>query len=322
MNKRESDITYQIDFCQESTQNGTKIRSKWQVVNYIANKNDEKYKEFYANARDCKFIPVVGLAARIDEVSKNKGRLYCFLPLPDMENNFSISINDCFAVSKNRRHLEILISIDLNVINQLDDDMQVFRGPLGYLSIKNRYLIDEYFEKSPKLPELIAKLEIPILIIPKLIVTKLKESTLNLNYIIPEIVCKYIRKMNKQLNDIDYNEKLLLLGYILKVKHVYKLHRLSLLLINNETFTKTFYVASKEEHSLIEETFKEKIVNNIIGEELSSILRNHAKNNEDVNIEIHSESEFANILNKNIMFYDVKCSESSDEVIIEGNKKE
>ncbi|CAG8820980.1 40860_t:CDS:10, partial [Gigaspora margarita] len=343
----------------KSTQNGTKIRSKWQVVNYIANKNDEKYKEFYANARDCKFIPVVWLASRIDEVTKNKGRLYCFLPLPDMENNFSISINGCFAVSKNRRHLEISISIDLasddilrrkslwnkylfehvipiawknifessletrhclwvnllqNVINQLDDDMQVFRGPLGYLSIKNGHLIDEYFEKSPKLSELIAKLGIPILIIPKLIVTKLKESTLNLNYITPEIVCEYIRKMNKQLNDIDYNERLLLLVYILKVKHVYKLHRLSLLLINNETFTKTFYVASKEE-------FKEKIVNNIIGE-LSSILRNHAKNNEDVNIEILSESEFANILNKNIMFHDVKCSESSDEVIIEGNKKE
>ncbi|RIB26446.1 hypothetical protein C2G38_2267605 [Gigaspora rosea] len=338
-NKQESEIIYQMEFCQESTQNATKIESKsskWQVVNYIANKNDEKYKEFNVNARDCKFIPVVRLAARIDDVSKNEGRLYCFLPLPDIEDDFSISINGCFAAlddilrrkglwnkylfehvipiawkiflneiknyvpseeiytlwpipkNENSHGLEtrhcLWANLLQNVINQLDDDMQVFRGPSGYLSIKNGKSLRIYYE-------------------------------------------------NERLNDIDYHERLLLLGYILQVKNVYKLHRLPLLLIENETFTafnsrncgESYYVASKEEHSLIEEKFKEKIVNNNIGEEVSSILRNHAKNNEDINIEILSEAEFAKIFNKNIMFHNIKRSESSDdpdEVIIEENKKE
>ncbi|CAG8463447.1 20676_t:CDS:2 [Gigaspora margarita] len=67
-----------------------------------------------------------------NDVSKNKGKLYCFLPLPGYKDDFSVSVNGCFAVSKNRRNLE----------NSMDDDMA--SGDLLRLkSTWNRYLFEK-----------------------------------------------------------------------------------------------------------------------------------------------------------------------------------
>ncbi|RIB30272.1 hypothetical protein C2G38_453030 [Gigaspora rosea] len=106
---------YKMKFCQSSAQGN--INSEWLIINYIADVNDENYAKFKTYIRDCKFVPNVGLAARIDYVSKNIGKLYCFLPLPGNKDDFSVSINGCFAVSKNRRHLESSMDDDLVIIN-------------------------------------------------------------------------------------------------------------------------------------------------------------------------------------------------------------
>ncbi|CAG8632124.1 672_t:CDS:2, partial [Dentiscutata heterogama] len=102
---------YKMNFCQSSSQ--CNLKSEWLIINYIADVNDKDYIKFKKYVRDCKFVPNVGLAARIDDVSKNKGKLHCFLPLPGYKDDFSVSVNGCFAVSKNRRNLE----------NSMDEDL-------------------------------------------------------------------------------------------------------------------------------------------------------------------------------------------------------
>ncbi|CAG8534630.1 14310_t:CDS:2, partial [Racocetra fulgida] len=368
------------------------IESVWQIINYIADKNDEKYKKFNTNVRDCKFVPLVGLAARIDKVSENKGRLYCFLPLPEIEDDFSISINGCFAVSKNRRHLESsthedLASDDLllrkglwnkylfenvipiawkkflsevknyvsfeqiytlwpipshgssknldvkhclwanllqNVVDQLDINLEIFRGPLDYLSINNGYFADKTFSKSPDLLKLLAKLKFPVIVdIPESIVIKLEQSTLRnqMNFITPEKVCEHLSVTYMHADSyIDFNdtEKLLLLEYILRVKDVNKLHGLPLLPVGIKTFTtfksrchnEFYYIASKKEHTFIDKNFMKKLVDSTIGKELLRVLHDYAVYNKDINIQILSDEVFAKILNKNIMFYKVENSET------------
>ncbi|KAF0500627.1 Sacsin [Gigaspora margarita] len=381
-NKKQSEVTYQMKFCQRSTKNKTEIKSEWKIISYIADDD----KRFNTNVRDCKFVPIVGLAARIDNVPKNKGRLYCFLPLPGIEDDFSISINGCFAVSKNRRNLEVSTSEDLasddlllrkrlwnkylfenvipiawkkflsevknhvsfeqiytlwpvpadrssrnldmkrclwvnllqNVVNQLDVNLKVFRGPLGYLSIDDGYFSDKTFKRSPDLVKLLAKLEFPVFVdIPESIVAKLEQSTLknHMNFITPEKVCEHLTVSHVDLND---TEKTLLLEYVLRVKDVSKLHGLPLLPVENKTFTtfeprchnEFYYIASKKEHTLIEKNFMGKIVDNTIGEELLTTLQNYAEKEEDINIQILSDAEFSKILNENIMFYKVENSET------------
>ncbi|CAG8460344.1 12688_t:CDS:2 [Dentiscutata erythropus] len=408
--KRQSEVSYQMKFYQKSTKDITEIKSEWQVINYIANINDEEYKKFNTNIRDCKFIPLVGLAARIDNISENKGRLHCFLPLPDIEEDFSISINGCFAVSKNRRNLENSINKDLapddpllrkgewnkylfedvipiawkkflcemknyvsfeqiytfwpippiptegssenldkkrglwakllqKVVNQLDVDLKVFRGPLDYLSINNGYFFDDdkfKKSKSPDLLKLLAKLKFPVFVdIPKLIVDKLKESTLKdqMNFITPEKVCDLL-KVTYMHGDSHVNindtEKLLLSEYILGVKNVNKLYGLPLLPIKNKTFT-TFksrsnnefnYILSEEEYELIDKNFMEKIVDNTIEKEVLSKLKDLVKENEDINLQNLPEIEFAEILNKNIMSYKVEDPVSIQEIKIKKNQIE
>ncbi|CAG8714492.1 3291_t:CDS:2, partial [Dentiscutata heterogama] len=354
---------------------------------------------FETRARDCKFVPIVGLAGRIDNTSKNKGKLYCFLPLPETEDDFSISINGCFAVSKNRRHLENsmtnddLASDDLllrkglwnkylfediipvawkrflsevknyvsfneiytfwpipmngyyrnldekrclwanllqNVINQLNPDMQVFRGPSKYLSINNGYLAAKTFGRFSELSKLMAKLRFPVFAdIPESIVVKLEKSILsrNLKYITPEKVCEHLKSLYEHTDLKDY-EKLLLLEYILKVNCVSNLHQLPLLPIENKSFAtfkprtrfENYYITSKKEHMLIDKGFMGKIVDNTIGNDLLAILQNYAIKNENINIEILSESEFAKILRENIKSYNDGSSESSKEIKISRNK--
>ncbi|KAF0525830.1 putative Sacsin [Gigaspora margarita] len=60
-----------------------------------------------------KFCQSSAQAARIDHVSKNIGKFYCFLSLLGNKDDFSVSINGCFAISKNRRHLESSMDDDL-----------------------------------------------------------------------------------------------------------------------------------------------------------------------------------------------------------------
>ncbi|CAG8792645.1 7874_t:CDS:2, partial [Gigaspora rosea] len=86
---------YKMTFCQSSSQ--CNIKSEWLIINYIADINYKNFVKFKKYIRDCKFVPNVGLAARIDNMSKNKGKLYCFLPLPGYKNDFSVSVNGCFA---------------------------------------------------------------------------------------------------------------------------------------------------------------------------------------------------------------------------------
>ena len=83
------------------------------------------------------------------------------------------------------------------------------------------------------------------------------------------------------------------------------IHGLPLLPVENKTFTtfkprchnEFYYIASKKEHMLIDKNFMEKIVDSTIGQELLTILHNYAVNNEDINIQILSDAEFAKILN-------------------------
>ncbi|KAF0558050.1 Sacsin [Gigaspora margarita] len=396
--KKQSEVTYQMELCQRSTKDETKIESKWQIISYIAD-NDER---FNTNVRDCKFVPIVGLAARIDDVSENKGRLYCFLPLPEIEEDFSISINGCFAVSKNRRHLEVSTNEDLasddvllrkglwnkylfenvipvawkkflsevknyvsfkqiyklwpvpadrssrnldtkrclwanllqNVVNQLDVNLKVFRGPLDYLSVNDGYFADKTFKNSPDLLKLLTKLKFPVFIdIPESIVAKIEQSILrnHMNFITPEKVCEHLTVTymhNDSHVDLNDTERLLLLEYVLRVKNVRELHGLPLIPVENKTFTtfkprchnEFYYIANKKEHMLIDKNFMGKIVDNTIGKELLTTLYNYAKNEKDINIQILSDVEFAKILNENIMFYNVENSESLQEIKV-GIKK-
>ncbi|CAG8537929.1 7365_t:CDS:2, partial [Racocetra fulgida] len=330
---------YKMKFFQKAKAKRINNKSEWLIVNYISDTNDEKYIKFKNRIRDCKFIPIVGLAVRVDNISRNQGKLYCFLPLPDNYEDFSVSINGCFAVSKNRRRLEsdmlllkgawnrylfekaipeawkkLLTEVikiksvsyekiytlwplpvdkssrelnaksclwkDLlqNVINHLEPDLEVFRGPSEYLSINSGYLTDENFCKSSDLSRILEKLGFPIFVkIPEQIVAKLKNSFKNgLKYITPEKVCNYLKESNKQTNIVrlSRSDKLLLFEYILGVNDVSDLHGLPLLPVKNDTFTtfeprsnsKHFFIAGKNEHKLIDEKLFESIIDNEIGD--------------------------------------------------------
>ncbi|CAG8738458.1 25509_t:CDS:2, partial [Dentiscutata erythropus] len=370
---------YKMKFCQSSAQ-GNNI-SEWLIINYIADVNDENYIKFKTYIRDCKFVPNVGLAARIDDVSKNLGKLYCFLPLPGNKDDFSVSINGCFAVSKNRRHLEASMDDDLvipiawkkllsqaaenvsfeqiytlwpipkdglsqrldensclwanllqNVINQIDPKLYVFRGPSKYLSINDGYLIDKKFVKSTILSEILTKLEFPIFVnTPESIVSKLEQNVSKhkriLKYITPEIVCEYIHLSINRLNNLDRQEKLILLEYALGVNDISKLHGLPLLPIGNQTFAtfnshqnrNKFYITSQNEHTLLNDDHLGIIVDTTIEEKLLQTLQNYAKNNENINIRILSEVDFAELLKKSVLLHQ-KSSENSQEMIMEKNK--
>ncbi|CAG8746219.1 5901_t:CDS:2, partial [Dentiscutata heterogama] len=128
--------------------------------------------------------------------------------------------------------------------------------------------------------------------------------------------------------DLNDTEKLLLLEYILRVKDASKLHGLPLLPVGNKPFTsfkprchnELYYVANEKEHTFIDKNFMGKIVDNTIGKELLTTLHNYATNEEDINIQILSDAEFAKILNENIMYYKVENSENLQEIKIERKK--
>ncbi|CAG8556133.1 9278_t:CDS:2 [Cetraspora pellucida] len=391
---------YKMKFLQKAKRKN--IKSEWLIVNYISDTNDEKYIKFKNHIRDCKFIPIVGLAARVDNIARNKGKLYCFLPLPDNYDDFSISINGCFAVSKNRRHLEISMDEDLapgdmlrlkgawnrylfekaipeawkkllteiikirsvsyekiytfwplpvdkpsreldnksclwknllqNVINRLETDLGVFRGPSGYLSINDGYLIDKDFRKSSDLSRILEKLGFPIFVeIPEQIVVKLKDSFKNsLKCITPDKVCNYLKKLDKkkQINIVRLNrsDKLLLLEYILGVNDVSNLHGLPLLPVKNGTFTtfepkscpKTFYIVGKAERTLIDEKLFESIIDDEIDDGISSKLKSYSKNVKDINIQTLSEHHFVEMLKKSLKGY----SDDTQEIPIGTNEIE
>ncbi|CAG8458307.1 12515_t:CDS:2 [Dentiscutata heterogama] len=128
---------YRMKFSQKAKNINNK--SDWLIVNYTSSTNDEKYIKFKNHIRDCKFVPSVGLAVRIDKVSKNKGKLFCFLPLPDNYDDFSVSVNGCFAVSKNRRNLEISMDEDL-----VPGDLLRLKGAW------NRYLFEKAIPEAWK----------------------------------------------------------------------------------------------------------------------------------------------------------------------------
>ncbi|CAG8555991.1 6851_t:CDS:2 [Racocetra persica] len=385
---------YKMRFFQRAKAKRINNKSEWLIVNYISDTNDEKYIKFKNRIRDCKFIPIVGLAARVDNISRNQGKLYCFLPLPDNYEDFSVSINGCFAVSKNRRRLESSMNDDLasgdmlllkgawnkylfekaipeawkkllaevikikgvsyekiytfwplpvdkpsrelntksclwkdllqNVINRLEPGLEVFRGPSGYLSIKSGYLTDENFCKSLDLSRILEKLGFPIFVkIPEQIVAKFQDSFKNgLKYITPDKVCNYLKKSDRQTNIVrlSRSDKLLLLEYILGVNDVSDLHGLPLLPVKNDTFTtfepgsnsKYFFIAGKNEHTLIDENLFESIIDNEIGDVILSKLKSYAKNRKDINIQILSEHEFVEMLKKSLKGY----SKNSQEIPI------
>ncbi|CAG8692043.1 30299_t:CDS:2 [Gigaspora margarita] len=395
---------YKMKFSQKAKVNRINNKSEWLIVNYISSTNDEKYIKFKNHIRDCKFIPNVGLAARIDKISRNKGKLYCFLPLPDDYDDFSISINGCFAVSKNRRHLEISMNEDLapgdllrlkgawnrylfekaipeawkillteiikiksisyetiytfwplpadgssreldtkfclwnnllqNVINLLEPDLKVFRGPSGYLSINDGYLADKKFNKSSDLSNILEKLGFPIFVkIPESVVAKL-ENSLNfkpiLKYISPEKVCDFLKKFaNNQFDRfsrLSCQEKLLLLEYILGVIDVSHLHGIPLLPVENNTFTtfepdkseKMFFITCRNEHKLIDKKHHKSIIYSKINDKILSKLQSYAKNGKDINIQILSELQFATMLKSSLKGY----SENSQEIPAETNEIE
>jgi len=93
--------------------------SEWLIINYLGDieKTNEYFcKEFKKNIYDYKFVPNVALAARIDKASENKGRLFCFLPIPGTIQELAIFVNGYFAVSKNRRSIEAFADKDLVII--------------------------------------------------------------------------------------------------------------------------------------------------------------------------------------------------------------
>ncbi|CAG8641853.1 19318_t:CDS:2, partial [Dentiscutata erythropus] len=393
---------YEMKFSQKAKRINNK--SEWLIVNYISSTNDEKYIKFKNHIRDCKFVPSVGLAVRIDNVARNKGKLFCFLPLPGDYDDFSVSINGCFAVSKNRRHLEISMDEDLvqgdllrlkgawnrylfekaipeawkkllteiikiknknvsheniytfwplpvdgssqefdtknclwrnllqDLINLLEPNLQVFRGPSGYLSMNDGYLNDKNFCKSSNLSKILEKLGFPIFVkIPESIVAKLEKS-LNykniLKYITPEKVCDYLKKSDRPLLDrLDRQKRLILLEYILEVNDVSNLHGIPLLPVENKVFTtfesknnpeKIFYITSKNEHKLINEKHYESIIDNEIDDKLLSKLKSYAKSEKDINIKILSEIQFVKILKSSLEGY----SENFQEIPIGKNKIE
>ncbi|CAG8475363.1 10295_t:CDS:2 [Dentiscutata erythropus] len=394
---------YKMKFFQKAKAKRINNKSEWLIVNYISSTNDEKYIKFKNHIRDCKFIPIVGLAARIDKITRNKGRLYCFLPLPDSYDDFSVSINGCFAVSKNRRHLEISMDEDLapgdllrlkgawnrylfekaipeawkkllteivenvshekiytfwpistngssqeldtkyslwknllqDLINLLDPNLGVFRGPSGYLSINDGHLNDKNFCKSSDLSEIMEKLGFPIFVeIPESIVANLEKS-LNyrniLKYITPEKVCDYLKKSDKPINILldclDRQKKLILLEYILEVDDVSNLHGIPLLPTETKVFMtfeskdnpeKFFYITSRNEHKLIDKNYFELIIDNEIDDKILSKLKSFAKNEKDINIQILSEIQFIMVLKNSLDGY----SENSQEIPIGNNKIE
>ncbi|CAG8553264.1 9550_t:CDS:2, partial [Cetraspora pellucida] len=337
------ETTYRMNFCQSSNQGS--IKSEWLIINYIADLNDEHYMKFKTYIRDCKFVPNVGLAVRIDDVSKNLGKLYCFLPLPGNKDDFSVSINGCFAVSAWNKYLfEKVIPIAWkkllsqaaecisfkqiytlwpipkdgysrrldensclwanllqNVVNQIDPNLYVFRGPSKYLSINNGYLTDNTFSKSTILSEIMTKLEFPIFAnMPDSIVYTLEQNISKhkpiLKYITPEIVCEYIRYNLHRLNILFRQEKLILLEYALMTKDISKLYGLPLLPVGNRTFATfgpqnhdKFFIVSKYEHTIINVDHLGIIVDTTIEEKLLSTLQNYAENNININVQILSE---------------------------------
>ncbi|CAG8502476.1 16930_t:CDS:2, partial [Cetraspora pellucida] len=391
------ETTYRMNFCQSSNQGS--IKSEWLIINYIADLNDEHYMKFKTYIRDCKFVPNVGLAVRIDDVSKNLGKLYCFLPLPGNKDDFSVSINGCFAVSKNRRHLEVSMDDDLapddllrlkgawnkylfekvipiawekllsqvaecisfkqiytlwpipqdgysrrldensclwanllqNVVNQIDPNLYVFRGPSKYLSINNGYLTDKTFSKSTVLSEIMAKLEFPIFTnIPDSIVYTLEQNISKhktiLKYITPEIVCEYLHYNLNRLNFLYRQEKLILLEYALMAKDISKLYGLPLLPVGNRRFATfgpqnydKYFIASKYEHTIINVDHLGIIVDTTIGEKLLSTLQNYAENNVNINVQILSEVNFANLIKKSLQVHQ-SYSENYQGVIMKKDK--
>ncbi|CAG8449298.1 15689_t:CDS:2 [Dentiscutata heterogama] len=394
---------YKMKFFQKAKAKRINNKSEWLIVNYISSTNDEKYIKFKNHIRDCKFIPIVGLAARIDNISRNKGKLYCFLPLPDNYDDFSVSINGCFAVSKNRRHLEISMDEDLapgdllrlkgawnrylfektipeawkkllteivenvsyekiytfwpipangssqvldtkyslwknllqDLINLLEPNLGVFRGPSGYLSMNDGHLNDKNFCKSSDLSKILEKLGFPIFVeIPESIVAKLEKS-LNykniLKYITPKKVCDYLKKSDKPINTLldrlDRQKKLIILEYILEVDDVSNLYGIPLLPTENKAFMtfeskdnpeNHFFITSRNEHKLIDTKYFESIIDNEIDDKILSKLKSYAKSGKDINIQILSEIQFIMVLKNSLEGY----SENSQEIPIGNNKIE
>ncbi|CAI2173986.1 12409_t:CDS:2, partial [Funneliformis geosporum] len=88
--------SYVASFCRQK--NDDPEKSSWLILNYLDDllETDEYFHEnFKKNIRDHKFIPNVGLAIPLKDI-KDKGKLFCFLPLP-IHMPFPVSVHGYFA---------------------------------------------------------------------------------------------------------------------------------------------------------------------------------------------------------------------------------
>ncbi|CAG8604470.1 30224_t:CDS:2, partial [Racocetra persica] len=250
-------------------------------------------------------------------------QIYTLWPIPADGSYRELDEKDC-----------LWFNLLQNVINQLDPSLYVFRGPSKYLSIKDGYLNDKKFDKFTVLSEILTRLEFPIFVnIPEPIITQLEQDISKhkklLNYVTPEKVCEFILENLNGLNNLDRQEKLILLEYVLKVNDISKLYGLPLLPLENQTFTtfesqtrSKFYIACKDEHTLINEDYLGEIVDTTIGNELLSILQSYATNKKNINIQTLSDIDFAEFLKKSLNKYKIYSENSQDirELQIETNQ--
>ncbi|MBN3304124.1 SACS protein, partial [Amia calva] len=84
---------------------------KWLVSSFTARSGQDS--ELDELAEKMKYLPCVGLAYPLteDNCKRPKGRLSCFLPLPDNEANWTglpVHVNACFGLTDNRRYVKWL----------------------------------------------------------------------------------------------------------------------------------------------------------------------------------------------------------------------
>ena len=89
-------------------------RNSFLVTNYFCGGNVSSEFENLAKDKDLSYLPLVGVAMPIPELSENqtpdiKGHVFCFLPLPVQKTSLTglpVHVNGFFALSQNRRYIK------------------------------------------------------------------------------------------------------------------------------------------------------------------------------------------------------------------------
>ena len=217
-----------------------------------------------------------------------------------------------------------------DIVNLLDPNLQIYRGPSvissldnnnsskGYLSLRDGYFTDE---KSEKISTILEEIGFPLFVkMPSSIIEALKnsKSKSSMRYISPDLVCDYLSKnLDMWQNKWNYDYKIELLEYVIQTTNPSALHNLPLIPLGDKTFgtfgprnqqiIKTLCI--KNEQSLISQNLSEYIVDNEVKKEIWERLCEIVESNWNINLKFLDDKDFSCFLERSITGYSSETSE-------------